>query len=276
MDRLVIEIPPEIERRQPAWGAYAFRIEQAPAVAAPKVVTDAEMLSDKKPGIQVTMGSETAGAEIRYTLDGSDPGSRSLFYRGTFTVEEPVTVRARGFKAGMSPSLEVHDEIKKLIRAADPGDLVPGLQFEYFEDTDKSWSEKPSLDGVKPLRSGRVPDFDAVAPGRQDYFAIRFRGFLEVPRTGRYSFHLPPDYAGILDIGTTSVVKNPGGSKGANAGYAYLESGKHPITAILYRLSGGGRLFLPGRKERLEIFIEGPGMETTPISAAALWSAPHP
>jgi alpha-tubulin suppressor-like RCC1 family protein len=44
------------------------------------------------------MGSATAGATIRYTLDGSEPGFRSRVYVAPITVDWTTTVKAKAFK----------------------------------------------------------------------------------------------------------------------------------------------------------------------------------
>jgi alpha-tubulin suppressor-like RCC1 family protein len=52
----------------------------------------------------VTLASATTGAEIRYTLDGSDPGLQSPIFASPFTVPATSTVKARAFKADMVAS----------------------------------------------------------------------------------------------------------------------------------------------------------------------------
>jgi hypothetical protein len=54
--------------------------------------------------VTVTMSTSTAGATIRYTLDGTDPTSGSALYNAALTLGSTVTVKARAFKAGMSDS----------------------------------------------------------------------------------------------------------------------------------------------------------------------------
>ncbi len=54
--------------------------------------------------VEVTLATITAGAEIRYTLDGSEPQETSALYAGPFTISRGTTVRARAFLAGGAPS----------------------------------------------------------------------------------------------------------------------------------------------------------------------------
>lgn len=49
-------------------------------------------------------GMNRKGLEIRYTLDGTTPDSRSPLYKQPFTIEGSTTVNARTMQAGVSPS----------------------------------------------------------------------------------------------------------------------------------------------------------------------------
>lgn len=58
---------------------------------------------------EVTIATETEGATIYYSLDGSDPGKGSVFnpgtsYTGPITVDKTTMLRARAFKDGLEPT----------------------------------------------------------------------------------------------------------------------------------------------------------------------------
>lgn len=78
-----------------------YTITATPTVAPPAF--------DPAPGtyidaVQVTLTTPTAGATIRYTLDGNTPTSASTLYSGSLTFFGTTTIKARAFKAGSNDS----------------------------------------------------------------------------------------------------------------------------------------------------------------------------
>lgn len=58
-------------------------------------------------GQAVTLSTTTAGATIRYTTDGSDPGLTSAVYAAPLLVSGDTTIKAKAFKRDWTPSLIV-------------------------------------------------------------------------------------------------------------------------------------------------------------------------
>ena len=57
-----------------------------------------------KPGTEVALSSLTEGAEIHYTLDGSDPTASSALYTEPIVINETVTIKAIATKTGHDAS----------------------------------------------------------------------------------------------------------------------------------------------------------------------------
>jgi uncharacterized repeat protein (TIGR03806 family) len=55
--------------------------------------------------VTVTLVSGVAGAQIRYTLDGSAPGTSDEIYKGPIRIDGPAVLRARAFKDGFTRSV---------------------------------------------------------------------------------------------------------------------------------------------------------------------------
>jgi alpha-tubulin suppressor-like RCC1 family protein len=82
-------------------GAFASYWITEGTVATPQVTPPAGAYTDVQ---LVRLTSDTEGATIRYTLDGSDPTERSPLYRFGFLVPATTTVKARAFKIGLTGS----------------------------------------------------------------------------------------------------------------------------------------------------------------------------
>lgn len=57
-----------------------------------------------KPGTEITITCATEGAEIHYTLDGSEPSATSTLYSAPVVIEEATTIKAIATKEGLQAS----------------------------------------------------------------------------------------------------------------------------------------------------------------------------
>lgn len=70
-------------------------------VATPSITPDAGLYLTNQ---TIQMSCTTTGADIHYTLDGTDPTTSSTRYTGSFELTSSATIKARAFKSGMLPS----------------------------------------------------------------------------------------------------------------------------------------------------------------------------
>jgi hypothetical protein len=96
----------------------------------------------------------------------------------------------------------------------------------------------------------------------QEYFGFQFKGFIEVPVDGVYTFYLVSDDGSRLWIGDTLVVDNDGlhGSELAEGRIA-LAAGKHAIHVGYFQRTGGAEITAG---------YSGPGIEKQSIPERAL------
>jgi len=140
--------------------------------------------------IEVSMKNVVFEAEIRYTIDGSEPTDSSMLYEGPFKITETTEVKARAFSPYDTRS-RVSSRIYTLSRlfpAVDPGEVNPGLSYQYFEG---NWIQVPDMDQLTPVKAGTVtrPDIEQIEY-REDQWAARFEGYIEIPEKGLYTFYL--------------------------------------------------------------------------------------
>ena len=206
-------------------------------------------------------------AEIRYTLNGTDPTAASPRYEEAFQLTKTTTVRAALFHGGkiLGPvqSIELEKISGRMAESRD--DLVRGLDYEYYEGKEgESWEKLPDFSKLTAVRRGTTGSFSLLLAHRPDQFALRYTGFIEVPADGIYTFSLQSDDGSRLMIGEKIIVDYDGlhDARRSRAGQIALARGRHPIT-VTY--------FDGGLNEQLIVGYAGPGFGRQQIPAKALF-----
>ena len=106
---------------------------------------------------RISISGAESGAEIRYTLDGSEPTVTSKLYTKSFNVFDTTVVKAKAFKNGSLPSKTVSSRIVRLQTLAEALD-VP--LWTVATDGDAQWfvEESAGRNGGSCARSGAIGD----------------------------------------------------------------------------------------------------------------------
>ncbi len=221
-------------------------------VIGPDVVVFAQADS-----LTVAIRSDVPATFIRYTVDGSLPSVTSRVYTGPFRIGSDATVSARAF--GKSPYASF--VARRSYAAVRKG--VNGLAYRYYEG---SWRALPDFDTVAVVRRGIAYTLSLGEPRpREEFFALEYTGFIDLPATGDYTFTLGSDDGSRLLIDGKPVVNNDGlHAYYEEKGSAQLGAGKHRLT-IGYFQQGGGK--------RLELRYAGPGIPEQPVPPGRLFIA---
>lgn len=75
------------------------------ALAKPIIKANSTFFHDS---LQITLGLNLAGVEIRYTFDGSEPYEQSLLFTQPIILKKSATIKARAFHVNYLPSEVVH------------------------------------------------------------------------------------------------------------------------------------------------------------------------
>jgi hexosaminidase len=90
---------------------YRFKLPEVSEIMVPTPEIKAEMNGNEDYKIfngplTITLSCAEPNAEIRYTLDGSEPDEKSALYKNPFTIEQSCMLKARAFAKGKERSFE--------------------------------------------------------------------------------------------------------------------------------------------------------------------------
>ncbi len=242
-DREIIKIEPE-----------AVALAQR-GYFAPRVRRRAPLFVD---GTDVEIYSPKPGALIRYTIDGTDPTDSAIEYDGPFAIDETTTVRTRAYwpDGTVSRVSSYTYELTTPSPAESVDGTEPGLALEYYE-TAEEWERTPDFGALEVAETAISAAVDWRMGDRDEYFALRFNGYIDVPETGVYGFHLTSDDGSKLFIGGEQVVDNDG-IHGAveRSGHVALQAGLHRFELRFFQRAGGVALALE---------VDGPDFERSEL-----------
>lgn len=245
-----------------------------PEIACVRIETD---LTEFVDSTTVSLTSPNRDAVIRYTLGGRDPDARSARYESPITIRGDALLKARAYAPGLAPDFVAQAAFTRLTpqpARAVSGKLTAGLACDGYRG---AWEAMPAFGELEAAASWiqlavglptRIRQRLGLPPeGPPEDFALRMRGFIEVPRTGLYTFYLTSDDGSILWIGDSRVIDNDGlhGAQTERVHVA-LEAGPHPIEVQFFQHLGGSAL---------ELEVAGPGIERVSVPEAWL-RAPAP
>ncbi len=182
----------------------------------------------------VTLSSRTDGAEIRYTLDGSEPAEKSILYDGPFTIDKGCTIRARAFKEGMHSSVVTTRKAHKLFfqPSASRAGLKQGCRYTYHEANFKLVGQ---LEADPAEGSGTMAQPSIAGAKAEDHFGYVFSGYIDIPEDGIWKFATVSDDGSALYIDGMPVVNNDGSHSAVMAeGQIPLLKGLHPYKLLYF------------------------------------------
>jgi hexosaminidase len=202
-------------------------------------------------------------AEIRFTVDGSDPNEDSPVYRGPINISKPTIVTASLWH-GAAHSGSVHVVVRGF-STPDPSTLVPGLDWYLYQgefDLVPDYDFPSASKAPKPNASGTTDHIDLVG-GLKENYALAFDGFIKIDTEGTYTFFTKSDDGSNLSVGGVEVVANDGPhSSEEKSGTIFLKKGYYPFRVGYFQ--GGG-------DQDLSASISGPGIAKMAIPPTMLF-----
>ena len=202
-----------------------------------------------------------APAEIRYTLDGSEPESSSTLYEAPFAVTTSATLRARVFdpawpgenRASAETTARFEQRPATLGTPAPPDGAKPGLLARIYELATKMWDDRgffradkvmlPDLDQSQPLATAAMtggfalPHVVPTAPlEKQSKGFYRFTGWFHAKEPGVHDFSVDSAGPVLLTVGGQDAVAETGvfhQQQAIRRGTVVLGEGWHPLELIV-------------------------------------------
>ncbi|MGM9803296.1 MAG: GH92 family glycosyl hydrolase [Muribaculaceae bacterium] len=217
------------------WGtqpqAAPHSATQGLMASIPYVDTDLYLFEGE---VTTAIGTATPGAEVRYTLDGSEPSQQSLLYTQPLRITATTQIKAKAYKPGYEPSRTMSITATKA-EYAPPAQLSEQEQAALTQGIEYSYYEGPFLvvEDIKgtPIATGTMPEPSISNPRQPDHFAFVFEGYIMLPETGIYTFSTTSDDGSVLLIDGNLVVDNNESHAAVRAtGLAALQKGLHRFT----------------------------------------------
>ena len=213
--------------------AAPHSLTRGEAVSIPYTTQNVSLFTEP---IAVALATTTAGAEIHYTLDGSEPTEASALYAAPVPVDRSLTLKAKGFKPGAAPSRTLTLEAEKAVfrKGAPAGETAtrPGVAYSYYEGV---FSCVDDIRKGKYVSSGTMPAPSIEEAPQEDHFGYIFTGSILIPERGVWEFMTKSDDGSMLTIGDRRVVDNDGAHASVMAtGRVALEAGLHPYTLLYF------------------------------------------
>ncbi|TXK24932.1 family 20 glycosylhydrolase [Pontibacter qinzhouensis] len=218
-----------------------YRVPDLTGFSEESVFVDQATLQVQKPLDNLT---------IRYTTDGSLPGSTSPVLDKPLPITQTATIKLAAFtpEGLKGDTYTINYKKQNYAAPAKATATQAGLQATYVAGSFKSADDIAKTAGTK--NTVTVKTVQVPPQAKADKFGVQFRGYLAIPETGIYTFYLTCDDGGILRIADRMVVDNDGlHSAIEKSGQVALQKGLQPIALDFIEGGGGYTLKLTYSKD---------------------------
>ncbi len=135
-----------------------------------------------------------------------------------------------------------------------------GINYNYYETDGMSM---PAFSQLAPKSSGVVDSFIIPNGVRESNYALKYDGYIKVPKDGEYTFYTNSDDGSAVFVDEKLVVNNGGRHAPIEkSGMINLKAGYHKIELMFFQAGGG---------VELSASIEGPSIKKQVIPSAMLF-----
>ncbi len=248
--------PPYAWVGRPVTSAFVGQRDHVPAadlhafVPMPRLSPPSGQIANE--GLTLNVSVDHPEAEIRYTLDGTEPNAQAELFDGSLTFSEPALIKTKAFTANGGRSKTSAVEFLSPLN---------GVHYKYYEG---DWQELPNYSRLNPVKESKIAQFDLTAVDkRADHYSIQFESELQVDQPGTYTFELMSDDGSMMWVNGQALIdlNGPGGAR-SKTGEIALDAGRHAIRVAYFETYGDNVL---------DVRYSGPGIEMQQIPARKLF-----
>ena len=227
-------------------GELSFKLSKDPchdrdALKAPyslsggKVVSTPYLVGDPRffgKELMAELRARTEGAQIHYTIDGSEPTESSALYEAPFVIDKDIILSAKAFKSGYEPSplMRIHAFPIDYLPAKKVSGLASGCNYTYHRGEFKN---SAGVLASPVVSKGIMPSPSIASAPDADHFGYVFTGYVDVPEDGLWEFALRSDDGSVLYIDNSLAVNNDGSHSDYTAtGQIALRKGLHSFRLV--------------------------------------------
>jgi hypothetical protein len=252
-----------------SWHSYNYTYATAGSSAIAQMITPVD--GSTFPGSTVIFNwSSAPGAQEYWLYIGSRAGASDLFTRSaglntSFTISNLPT-------SGQTVFVTLWTQLAGQWKTASyryvtgSGSVVqvaPGLHYDYYEQA--GMTVVPDFSKLTAVASGTIDNFDLTPRKRDEWFAVRFTGYVRVDVAGDYTFSTASDDGSNVFIDGKLLVNDDGvhgwQEKSATTN---LTQGYHAITVTYFQTYGGFSL---------DVNWTGPGLTKQHVANGQLFHA---
>ena len=193
---------------------------------------------------QIVVPGNEAVFQVRYTMDGQEPGTGSPLYKGPLRITKNCTVKAASFYKGKRVGKLAALSFTKVepLAALSPGPLLPGLRMAYYQG---EWDSLPDFASLRPDTLSTTASISTGPYKGRERYGLLMEGYIRVPQTDLYHFYLSSDDGSRLYIDDQLLVNNDGlHGMVEQKGTVALAAGYHRIRVGYFERTGGDDLAL--------------------------------
>jgi hexosaminidase len=193
----------------------------------------------------VALRSLVPGAQLYFTLDGSEPSENSTHYQAPLQIalplERPVSlnllvVTPQGRRSVVYGATFLRRAAREAVRR----DAQPGLAFALY---DGEFESVRDIERGAKVSTGITGSLDLQQFNRTTNYAVGFDGFLKVAADDFYHFVVESDDGAVLEIDDEVVVDIDGNhAPRMITGHIPLKRGLHKFRLRYFQAEGGATL----------------------------------